>query len=805
MIVPTRSCSTRLVAALAGLVTLAGLATLPGVRPPAAEAHAMTAGGSPGAPVSDDLLPAPTPGEEAVGRLDAGELADAADRNDVSPSGLTRTLRHDDTAWLGRDGQLFYVEETPAAAGSTGQAGQPVGTPAPLSQTFALHSMPGAQRTIFLDVDGARVTDSWTNRQYSLPGTTEPAWDPAGDGPAFSDAERVRVQQIWARVAEDYAPFAVDVTTEQPPAGALSRSGATDPTYGVRVLIGPSPDVWSTVCEQTCGGIAPLGSFDEYGAGTDAYRDAWVFTDGLHDDAKYVAEAAAHEAGHTLGLRHDGVVVTSTSGGAPTTRTLDYSVGGLLWGPLMGAPYDSAVTQWSKGEYPGADNAEDDLALISRASMLPLRTDEAGPTVAGAPPRPQGTAYLTSSSDTDVFDLGTCSGPVTLSAAPAALGPDLDVSLALLDPAGRVLALAEPTTRATTTRPVTATDMGATISTSIGDSGHLYARVRGSANGTWADGGYGTYGSIGAYRLSVTGCVDTPGPPGAPGSPSASADALARTLSVHWQPPASNGGSPVTAYQVALDGGAPATVTGTSAELRDVATGAHRVSISATTALGTGPAATVDVTMPAPPTVPGAVSSLRASADRARGTVTLTWDPPAHDGGLGVTGYRVHQYDAAGRDLGARAVDAGLRRATLGPVPAGRVVRYGVTALNQLGEGPATRGSLTMPAPAPVATVPAAPSITRVAPGRRGAPFTVALRWSAPRSTGGAPVTAYRLVLARVDRAGRVVRTTRVALGLRTRATVRLSRGGRYRLAVQAANRVGWGSLSPRTRAVRGR
>ena len=41
-------------------------------------------------------------------------------------------------------------------------------------------------------------------------------YDLDGDYTTFSDEEQTRIQRIWARVAEDYAPFDVDVTTEQP-------------------------------------------------------------------------------------------------------------------------------------------------------------------------------------------------------------------------------------------------------------------------------------------------------------------------------------------------------------------------------------------------------------------------------------------------------------------------------------------------------------------------------------------------------------------------------------------------------------
>ena len=48
----------------------------------------------------------------------------------------------------------------------------------------------------------------------------------------------------------------------------------------------------------------------------------------------------------------------------------------------MGVGYYNNVVQWSKGEYEGANNQEDDLAII--ASQLNYRPDDCGDTMASA-------------------------------------------------------------------------------------------------------------------------------------------------------------------------------------------------------------------------------------------------------------------------------------------------------------------------------------------------------------------------------------------------------------------------------------
>ena len=63
-------------------------------------------------------------------------------------------------------------------------------------------------------------------------------------GSTFSDAELERIQYIWERVAEDYLPFEVDVTTADPGVNALRNSGGGDTAWGIRVVIGGSSTDW---------------------------------------------------------------------------------------------------------------------------------------------------------------------------------------------------------------------------------------------------------------------------------------------------------------------------------------------------------------------------------------------------------------------------------------------------------------------------------------------------------------------------------------------------------------------------------
>ena len=74
------------------------------------------------------------------------------------------------------------------------------------------NSRPGAGRTAYLDFDGHTTTGTPWNAGHS-DSLLAPAFDRDGRPDAFSDAERREVVAIWEAVAEDYAGFALDVTT----------------------------------------------------------------------------------------------------------------------------------------------------------------------------------------------------------------------------------------------------------------------------------------------------------------------------------------------------------------------------------------------------------------------------------------------------------------------------------------------------------------------------------------------------------------------------------------------------------------
>ncbi|MBN8489102.1 MAG: pre-peptidase C-terminal domain-containing protein, partial [Burkholderiales bacterium] len=420
-------------------------------------------------------------------RLDA-----VAAQNRRSPQALRELLRQDPTMRLDARGRLFAVDTLERALPAAAPAIQTSGAaPAALDQTFKLHSRPGAQRTIYLDFNGAVLT----NTAWNSNGNTITAGPFDADGVVstdFSAAELERIQMIWQRVAEDFAPLDIDVTTEEPRAGQLTRRNLADEVFGTTVLITSNVGVY----DCTCGGVAYVGVFDNVG---DRYKPALVFWNMLGSgNEKYVAEAISHEAGHNLGLSHDGY-----AGGGYYPG---HGEGPTGWAPIMGVGYYRELVQWSQGEYATANNTEDDFVVMA-SNGGPRRPDDHGnapdsataltATVDGTQVLLSGQGVIESRDDKDVFSFEAGAGVISLSVQPDSRSANLDVSLRLMDARGRTLGKLKP-----------AETLGAAMSFEAPAAGTYYLQVNGVGIGDVRGTGYGDYGSLGQYRIS--GSVSAP-------------------------------------------------------------------------------------------------------------------------------------------------------------------------------------------------------------------------------------------------------------------------------------------------------
>ncbi len=433
------------------------------------------------------------PDKAAAGRraveLLGNNLPAVAAHYGKSPDELRGLLLNDRRSRVDQRGRVFFVDEIEGAL--DGDAPSVLnGQLRPLEQTFLLHSKPGANRTVYLNFRGATLTGTaWNSNGNTL---QAPAFDLDGIPGSFNTTELQRIQGVWQRVAEDFAPFDVNVTTEAPPADRLTRSGSSDAVFGTTVLVTTRAGVYSC----SCGGVAYLGVFDDT---SDFYKPALVFYDALSSSEKNIAEAASHEAGHNMGLGHDGTASAGyyTGHGSGTTG----------WAPIMGVGYSKNLVQWSKGEYTGANNVQDDYTVM-QGNGLPLRADDHGNSAGaatvltlslnGATATAQAQGVIERPSDVDVFAVAAGAGSLSLTLSPSVRAANLDALVTVRNSAGVLLGSFNPSDTLNATGTVT-----------LPSAGTYTVSVQGTGKGDPLLDGYTAYGSLGFYGLSVQ--VPTPG------------------------------------------------------------------------------------------------------------------------------------------------------------------------------------------------------------------------------------------------------------------------------------------------------
>jgi Concanavalin A-like lectin/glucanases superfamily/Putative Ig domain len=332
------------------------------------------------------------------------------------------------------------------------------------SNIVALQSYPGSSAVLLLDFFGG-YTPTWGGVAYSKP----------------ANVNNTTIKDLWKRVAEDYMPFNINVTTDikiylAAPANSRQRCCFTDTPV-------------------TAAGVAYIGSWN-WGNDTPCWS---VYTSG-----KDGAEVGAHEPGHTLGLGHQTQDIPNGTN-APTH--VEYYAGqgsgAVGWAPIMGVGYYQPVATWAKGEYQYAGNTEDELAIItSQNNNVAYRPDDTGNTLATARSLEIFTSLSASAEgviertgDTDAFRFTTSGGQVTLTANPVADWADLALKATLADASDTIIASNNPQSI-----------LSATISSNL-PAGTYTFRVTGAGRNNPLTNGFSAYASLGYYSIAgwVTG------------------------------------------------------------------------------------------------------------------------------------------------------------------------------------------------------------------------------------------------------------------------------------------------------------
>jgi len=231
---------------------------------------------------------------------------------------------------------------------------------------------PAGAGLIYLDFNGQTVTGTPWNTNGTI--TCAPANLTADE-----------MSQVVSRVASDYSPFNISITTDEVVFNASTAKK-------MRVIITESWEWYG----QT-GGAAFIGTLS---AGSTI--PCFVFSSLLGYSPRGIAEATSHESGHTIGLFHQ----SSYSGG---TKTSEYNAGQgsgeISWAPIMGNSYSKNLSLWHKGPTnASASTIQDDVAVIN--TVVGAKTDDHSNTVSAATPLSSSVdALINSLTDVDYFSV----------------------------------------------------------------------------------------------------------------------------------------------------------------------------------------------------------------------------------------------------------------------------------------------------------------------------------------------------------------------------------------------------------------
>jgi hypothetical protein len=342
------------------------------------------------------------------------------------------------------------------------------------AQVPVLNSYPSASATIFLDFDGHTVNGtSWNSNGPIVCGA--------------SGLNTTQITEVFNRVAEDYRPFNLNITTDS------TKFLAAPANKRTRVILTVSSSWYGAA-----GGVAFVGSFS-WGDNNPCF----VFSQLLNFNVKNISEATSHEAGHTLGLYHQ----SSYDGNC--NKLSDYYAGQgsgeIGWAPIMGVAYYQNFTLWNNGPNSyGCSNYQSDLDIITSATNgFSYRNDDHNNSFADATSASFSSnqfslnGVIERNTDHDMFKFTVpANGRFQLNAVPYNVGSgnagsDLDLQVTLYNASQTILNAFNPGTL-----------LSSLVDTTL-SAGLYYLKVEGKGN-QYAP----AYASLGSYSLLA---IATPG------------------------------------------------------------------------------------------------------------------------------------------------------------------------------------------------------------------------------------------------------------------------------------------------------
>lgn len=284
------------------------------------------------------------------------------------------------------------------------------------------------------------------------------------DGVPF-DVSKEWIWETWQIVAASFSMFDVNVTTD----------------WDVYNAAAPSKRGGGTMYRQTGRSSCAFA----FGSSTfcTLYKESTAYGQG---------RTAAHEFGHLFHLNHDG--------GAPGGEYHE-GIAEFQWVPIMGnywfgTNWGQALYQWSKGEYSGASNKEDDFNILTR--FIPFKTDDISDTKAlviesngnVSANANFGQIHKNTDSDAFSFSIGSQGGTanLTINRIEHIGGAMLDVHAKIKNSAGQVVAESN--------RSV---NRSASFNQAL-SAGNYTLEILGGAEGTPSK-GFSNYSSLGYYAI----------------------------------------------------------------------------------------------------------------------------------------------------------------------------------------------------------------------------------------------------------------------------------------------------------------